>query len=67
MLRQIIKDLGGPKKLAEALGCSPQAVCKWATTQIPADRAVQIEHITDGRIKCRDLRPDLFETPTRAA
>lgn len=66
MLKDIIYKLGGPKKLARALGCTPQAVCKWVATQIPAERAVQIENLTGGQVTCRDLRPDLFE-PNQAA
>lgn len=67
MLKETIEKLGGPKKVATALGCSPQAVCKWMATQIPAERALQIEALTDGKITCRALRPDLFEKPTQAA
>ncbi|MAM87538.1 MAG: chaperone [unclassified Hahellaceae] len=64
MLREAIEQLGGPKRVSELLDCSPQAVCKWMSTQIPAERAIQLENVTNGSIKCRDLRPDLYPNPT---
>jgi hypothetical protein len=33
--RELIRGLGGPKTLGEALGLSPQAVCNWYATGVP--------------------------------
>ncbi len=53
--------LGGPAKLAAALDCSVQAVCFWRDGQrrIPAERCIEIERITQGAVRCEELRPDV--------
>lgn len=54
--------VGGRAALAERLALTPQAVGHWFTgiRQIPAEQCVAIERITAGKVKRRDLRPDIF-------
>jgi DNA-binding transcriptional regulator YdaS (Cro superfamily) len=50
------------RSLAKAINVTPQAVNQWFhRSKIPVKRAVEIELLTDGAIKRRDLRPDIFE------
>jgi len=69
--KAIVKDLGGPKKLAEELsrldpsGITKQAVSLWSV--IPLRRCVHIEQISNGKYKCHELRPDVFPVPEKAA
>ena len=46
----------------EKLGVSQGLVHQWLTmaTKITAERAVQIETVTDGKLSRYDCRPDLF-------
>lgn len=45
--------------LAKALGISTPSIVQWK--KIPAERAVQIEQVSGGRVTRRELRPDLYE------
>jgi len=47
-------------KLAIALDVSPMAVYQWSKRRVPAERAWQIEKISNGAVKAADLRPDIF-------
>ena len=51
--------------LAERLGVSHSLVNQWLSglTRITAERAVQIERVTNGAIGRHELRPDLFHAP----
>ena len=57
---RILDFFGSKRQLAEKLNVSPQAICKWERTQIPSDRAIQIEHLTKGKITSVEIRPDLI-------
>jgi len=48
---------------AESLGVSQGLVSQWLTgdTRVTAERAKQIETVTNGQITRTDLRPDIFE------
>jgi DNA-binding transcriptional regulator YdaS (Cro superfamily) len=48
--------------LAKALGVSQGLVSQWLSgaTSVTAERAVQIEQITGGKVKRQELRPDLY-------
>jgi DNA-binding transcriptional regulator YdaS (Cro superfamily) len=56
----VIEKLGGPTKAAAALGISnPSVVLNWrARKQVPADRVIEIEKLTD--VSRHLLRPDVF-------
>ncbi|MFB2710426.1 Cro/CI family transcriptional regulator [Aeromonas veronii] len=45
-----IDHFGGTNKLAQALGCKPQAISQWSEF-VPKGRAYQIEVLTDGKLK----------------
>lgn len=61
-MEKLINFFGNKTAVGRALGVTHQAVIKWERTQVPADRAIQIEQLTNGAVTVRDLRPDLFET-----
>lgn len=61
-IKAAIKRAGGVQSVASDLGVSVRAVYKWIDTKVPADRAIQLEQITEGAVTVRELRPDLFET-----
>lgn len=56
----VIEKLGGPTKAAAALGISnPSVVLNWrARKQVPADRVIEIENLTN--VSRHLLRPDVF-------
>lgn len=66
---ELFKQFDGIPNLAKQLGISRHAIYQWK--DVPAEQAIKIEQITNGEIKVRDLRPDLFvkktENPNRAA
>jgi DNA-binding transcriptional regulator YdaS (Cro superfamily) len=60
-------DEFGLKGLAARCGVTHQAVLKWKNGKVPAERAVQIEAVTEGSISRSELRPDLWPPKGRAA
>lgn len=53
--------LGGQSALARLCGVTQQAVHQWVVTgKCPAKRAVEIERATWGKVRCEQLRPDLY-------
>ena len=53
--------MGGQSALARACGVTPQAVQHWvAVGRCPAGRAVEVERVTWGKVRCEQLRPDLY-------
>lgn len=60
VIDRAIRVAGGYAHLARKLGVKLQTVCAWRSRgQVPADRCPTIERITDGRVRCEDLRPDV--------
>lgn len=47
-------------RIAEALGVTPWAVCKWR--KVPAERVLAVERVTG--IPRYKLRPDIYPPPT---
>lgn len=64
---EIIKQLGGATKAADALNVSgPNVVLNWRKRgSIPADKVLAVETLTG--ISRHDLRPDVFGPKTEAA
>ena len=66
-LQKAVDLMGGQTALARAIGgrCRQGHVWKWLNRgkTLPAERAVQIERATSGRVKRHELRPDLFDDP----
>lgn len=58
--------LGGKGKLCTALGLNRQAIFNWKKSQIPLRRALQIEQLTQGKVRLVDLRPDYADQPNPA-
>jgi DNA-binding transcriptional regulator YdaS (Cro superfamily) len=51
--------VGGQAQLAQMLGIKRQAIHGWiADGRVPADRALQIQRITQGQVTVGELRPD---------
>ena len=56
-----IADVGSQGAVARALGITRQAVTFWVRTgRLPAERAIELEELTEGRVTREMLRPDLF-------
>lgn len=58
-IAKAIEIVGGPSKVAAAFGIHPQAVSQWKKKS-PANRAIALEHLTEGVITRTQLRPDLY-------
>ncbi|AVL70847.1 transcriptional regulator [Oligella urethralis] len=52
---------GMATRLAKQLNVSPVMVSQWVagTKQVPAERCIEIEELTNGLVTCEKLRPDL--------
>lgn len=59
-IERAIEIVGGQQKLAAACGVRYQAVQKWVRHGVPAERVLDIEAATDGKISRHDLRPDIY-------
>ncbi|AYN86268.1 transcriptional regulator [Commensalibacter melissae] len=55
-IKEIIHKVGGPVKLAKAIGINHAAVCRWKV--LPIHRLLEVERITG--IPREELRPDIF-------
>ena len=55
-INEIIDHFGNQSILARKLGIKPQAVQQWiARDHLPIRRAIEIERITEGRIRLKDI------------
>lgn len=52
---KVIAYFGSQVKAAKALGISPAAIAQWKGKAIPPRRAIQIEALSQGKIKASDL------------
>jgi len=60
-LERAIEIVGTQAALANALGVTAQAVNQWVSKgRIPAERVLEIERATEGKVTRHDLRPDLY-------
>lgn len=53
----------GLKKLAESLGVSHQAVRKFESSRVPAERVIHVARLTGWQVTPHQLRPDLYPLP----
>jgi DNA-binding transcriptional regulator YdaS (Cro superfamily) len=68
-LERACELLGGQVKLSEAIsGASPQAISQWRKRgRVPAERVLEIETATGGKVSRHDLRPDIYPRERRKA
>lgn len=67
-IEKAISHFGTQVEMAKQMGVAYQSIQGWrANGSVPAERAVQIELLTEGAVQRQQLRPDLFEKPTQAA
>ncbi len=60
-LEKAVQHYGGNQSaLARALGVTSMTICNWFSRGVPAERAVQIEEVTNGGVTREEIRPDLF-------
>ncbi|HEX5464438.1 MAG TPA: helix-turn-helix domain-containing protein [Burkholderiales bacterium] len=58
-IQKAIEIAGSQKALADRLGVSQPAVCKWLNgARVPADKVLAIEEATS--VSRHDLRPDIY-------
>lgn len=56
----IIESMGGIAATARACGVKPPSVCEWKVRgTVPAERCIDIERASDGRLTVETMRPDL--------
>lgn len=61
-LDKAIEAVGGPAKLAAAIGVKPQVVTNWRSRGVPAEQCPAIERATRNAgnpVLCEELRPDV--------
>ncbi|MCJ8322749.1 MAG: helix-turn-helix domain-containing protein [Rhizobiales bacterium] len=60
-IKQAIKIIGGQSETARRLGVAQSNVHRWHSgkAKIPAEYALEVEHLTSKKITRVDLRPDL--------
>ena len=63
---RVFEILGGPSRVARLFtntktgkALTPWAVSKWRE-QVPAERVIELERLTGGRVQRHQLRPDLY-------
>lgn len=61
-LQTAINELG-LQPLAKRLGVTYQAIRKWKTHGIPAERVIPLCRVLDFKITPHQLRPDLYPNP----
>jgi DNA-binding transcriptional regulator YdaS (Cro superfamily) len=60
-IKRAIDYAGGHRALGRLLEVDHQLIGYWMKSSIPAHRAVQLEKVTNGKVKRHELRPDLYE------
>ncbi len=63
--RKAIEHFGSTRKLAEALGITPQAINQWGDA-VPMLRQYELERVTAGKLKA-DLAKHSANTPLAAS
>lgn len=60
-LDEATKIIGSQVALAQQLGVTKAAVAQWKLDgrRVPAEHCPVIERLTDGQVRCEDLRPDI--------
>lgn len=60
-LDKAVAKIGSMRALGESLGVTKGAVGQWKLPgrHIPAEHCPSIEKLTDGAVRCEELRPDV--------
>lgn len=60
-LQKAVEIVGSASALAAGLGLTKGAVSQWKEPdrKIPAEHCPAIERLTNGNVRCEDLRPDV--------
>jgi DNA-binding transcriptional regulator YdaS (Cro superfamily) len=66
IIERAIEAAGGQTALAKALGIKTQAISQWKHNGVPAEKALAVERASGGKVKCHELRPDVFPAPAPA-
>lgn len=68
-LDEATKIIGSQVALAHHLGVSKAAVGQWKLEgrRVPAEHCPVIERLTDGKVRCEELRPDIDWAYLRSA
>lgn len=57
-LKKAIILAGGPANIARKLKITSQAISQWEVA--PANRCIDLENMTNGKVTRHQLRPDIF-------
>lgn len=67
-IKRAVEIAGSQKKLATAIGCSPNAIIEARKRgQVSWKMALRIDELSNGEISKHDLRPDVFGPHPQAA
>ena len=58
LIERAAENVGSQIALAEAMGVSPQAVNKWKSSRVPAERVLDFERVTG--LSRHEIRPDIY-------
>lgn len=63
-LGDVVREFGSMSKLAAALGITKGAVSQWKLKGrgIPAKHCQRIQALTNGRVTCEQLNPEIFSS-----
>jgi DNA-binding transcriptional regulator YdaS (Cro superfamily) len=60
-IKKAVDHIGSQSEVARQLGIWQSAVAKWVRTgKVSAQRAIDLERITEGAVTRAELRPDLW-------
>ena len=60
-LLEAVRIVGSQSELARRCGIRQPAVAQWiASGRVPAERAIEVERMTQAQVTRYDLRPDLY-------
>lgn len=58
-LERVYEIVGNRAQVAHRLGINPWAVYKWNVERPPRDRCLDLELMTNKKVKAEELRPDV--------
>ena len=61
IFESLIKHFVSVHNITKVIDLTSSSIYQWKRIGVPVDRAVQIQELTNGEIKAKDLRPDVFK------